>query len=679
MRDVQTMSNDPDSRWERFAAREPYFAVLTAPEYLRQNLTPERRRAFFESGDALVTSMFRAIELQLSPYFNPSAILEFGCGAGRLAIPLARRAARNAGSVTAVDRSPAMLDVARREAGEHGVANLQFRTPAEFFSSEQPFDFITCYFVMQRLPPDQGLPLLAALLDRLTPKGVGVFHIPFRNTAATAVKALRWLRRAVPGVNALANTARRRPAREPFVRLYTYDLAAVFGVMKASGIETMHVVFEPHHGLETALLYVEKPAERGAGESSEDGGSIDVARLVEQTSIDELNRAAEEYFASITHWDHQLTKPFSQAHEAPTLLIDMAVLMQGLQLTAGSTLLDFGAGTGWFARFLTQLGCRVLLLDVSETALAKARELYERLPIIGERPAPEFLPFDGRTIPLPDASVDRVLSFHAFHHVPNPMAILQELGRVLRPGGIAGFAEPGPRHSRSPVSQFEMRNYRVVENDVDVHAIWRAAKACGFRDLQLAVFHGPPYQVSLEDFEDFLAGGTATAPWATSTRVFLRNARTFFLTKAGAERVDSRRADGLACHIHVPAIDKPFRAGAPIVIDALATNTGTSTWLPWTASHGGVGCGAHLYDGSGTLLEFDAGVSPIGDPPQEVAPGETIAVRVRVPSQRAGRYIVELDCVAAHVSWFAPLGSRPVRVEITVASSADAVAGSADL
>lgn len=659
------MPTDPNPDWERFAAREPYFAVLTAPEYLRQNLTPERRRAFFESGEALVASMFRAIELQLSPYFNPSAILEYGCGAGRLAIPLARRAGRNAGWVTAVDRSPAMLDAARREADEHGVSNVRFRTPAELFSgSRETFDFITCYFVMQRLPPDQGLPLLAGLLDRLTPKGVGVFHIPFRSTASTALTALRWLRSAVPGVNALANTARRRPAREPFVRSYTYDLAAVFGVMKAGGIETMHVAFEPHEGLETALLYVEKPAERGAGASSEDGALVDVAELVEQTSIEELNRAAEEYFASIANWDHQLTKPFSQAHEAPTLLIDMAVLMQGLQLTAGATVLDFGAGTGWFARFLTQLGCRVLLLDVSETALAKARELYERLPIIGDRPAPEFLRFDGRTLPLPDASVDRVLSFHAFHHVPHPVAILQELGRVLRPGGIAGFAEPGPRHSRSPVSQFEMRNYRVVENDVDVHAIWRAARACGFGDLQLAVFHGPPYHVSLEDFEDFLAGGTATAPWATSTRVFLRNARTFFLTKSGAERVDSRRADGLACHIHVAPIEQAVPVGAPIVIDTLLTNTGTSTWLPWTAAYGGVGCGVHLYDGSGTLVEFDAGVSPIGNPPREVAPGETVAVRVSVAPQPAGRYIIELDCVAAHVSWFAPLGSRPARVTI---------------
>jgi len=40
------MPTDPNPEWEHFAAHEPYFAVLTAPEYLRQNLTPERRQAF---------------------------------------------------------------------------------------------------------------------------------------------------------------------------------------------------------------------------------------------------------------------------------------------------------------------------------------------------------------------------------------------------------------------------------------------------------------------------------------------------------------------------------------------------------------------------------------------------------------------------------------------------------
>jgi hypothetical protein len=66
----------------------------------------------------------------------------------------------------------------------------------------------------------------------------------------------------------------------------------------------MHVVFEPHEGLETALLYVEKPAERSGRRSARatDGGADDVAELVSQTTIEELNQAAEEYF----RFNHQL-------------------------------------------------------------------------------------------------------------------------------------------------------------------------------------------------------------------------------------------------------------------------------------------------------------------------------------------------------------------------------------
>src|SRR5205823_13517906 len=137
---------------------------------------------------------------------------------------------------------------------------------------------------------------------------------------------------------------------------------------------------------------------------------------------------------------------------------------------------------------LTQLGCRVVLLDVSPTALQMAQALYERVPVIGDQPAPEFLVFDGRRIELPDASVDRVLCLHALHHVPNQAATLAELGRILRPGGRAAFAEPGPRHSRAAQSQFEMRSYRVVENDIDVHELSPIAHGVGFADLQMMVF-----------------------------------------------------------------------------------------------------------------------------------------------------------------------------------------------
>src|SRR5688572_5500583 len=113
--------SDSDPRWEAFAAREPYFAVMTAAKFLRANLTPEREREFFAGGEKYVDWLVRLIDERLVPEFAPMSTLEYGCGVGRLAIPFARRA----GAVVAVDRSPAMLEAARREAGRQDAAHIE--------------------------------------------------------------------------------------------------------------------------------------------------------------------------------------------------------------------------------------------------------------------------------------------------------------------------------------------------------------------------------------------------------------------------------------------------------------------------------------------------------------------------------------------------------------------------
>ena len=120
-------------------------------------------------------------------------------------------------------------------------------------------------------------------------------------------------------------------------------------------------------------------------------------------------------------------------------------------------------------------------------------------------PAPEHHGLCFQRIDLPDASVDRVISFHAFHHVPNHDDVIGEFARILRPGGIAGFVEPGPRHSETPDAQFEMRTYGVIERDIDIHAIWRTAQRAGFSALELAVWHAPLFHLSLERYEDLFA------------------------------------------------------------------------------------------------------------------------------------------------------------------------------
>jgi SAM-dependent methyltransferase len=552
------------------------------------------------------------------------------------------------------------------------LGHIVFQTPAEVFASKRTFDLVVCYHVLQRLRRPAATALLRRLLALVGPNGVGVFQWPYRSPADGLVSATRWLRESVPGMNAIVNRVRRKPAGDPFIPTHIFELNEGLAILEDAGADLIHVALERHENLDYAIAFattsdVRRPDRqtRHSGAPVRRPATQDAEPSIEQ--IEDYNRAAEVYFASLKDWTHHLAKPFGQIDETPTLLASVAVLLQGLRLAPGMHVLEFGAGSGWLSRFLTQMGCRVTLLDVSPTALRMAQELYRRQPVIAEpgseRPEPAFLPFDGRRIELTDSSVDRIVCFDAFHHASNPRAVIHEFARVLVSGGIAGFVEPGPRHADAPRSQFESHTYGVVERDVDVHDIWRTAHASGFSDLRMCVFHAPPYHVSLEEYEDLVAGGTAGDGWVASTRKFLRHVRSFFLVKGGQGRQDSRSALGLACDIRAE-VNRDASQGGAIVIDVTVTNTGTAAWLAAGQSPGGVSLGIHLYDGSGALVAFDYHTQPLSEPARDIAPGEAVRLRVVLPPFKPGRYRIELDCVAEQVTWFAQAGSRTVTLDV---------------
>jgi 2-polyprenyl-3-methyl-5-hydroxy-6-metoxy-1,4-benzoquinol methylase len=592
-------------------------------------------------------------------------MLEYGCGLGRLAIPLSRRS----GSVTAIDRSPVMLDLAKREAERRGAGHIAFETPDAFLATPRKFDLVVCYHVLQRLPRPEGLSLLEALVDRMSPGGVGVFQWPLRTGASAGVQMTRWAREHLPGVNTAINRLRDKPSGDPFIPSRAYSQDDVLSVVKAAGCLTQ-VAFEQPDGLEYAIAFARKPSRMVRGVAVPPAPvrspAHSAAAAATDAEIDTFNRSAESYYATLGNWNHHLAKPFGQIAETPAILANLAVVLQSLTLSPGLRVVDFGAGSGWLSRWLTQLGCQVTLLDVSPTALAIARELYARHPVIGDQPSPRFLVFDGRRIDLPDASVDRIVCFDAFHHAANPDAMIREFARILVPGGLAGFAEPGPRHSDSARSSFESGTFGVVERDVDVHALWRTAQASGFSEIRMCVFHQPPFQVSLAEYEDLLTGGPIGARWLEATRSFLHVVRDFVLIKAGEGRADSRTAQGLACEIRPSQPHVRAPAGTPVMLAVTVTNTGRAWWLPSDELHGGVSLGARLYDDRGTLLDIDAGRVALTNPPRTLAPNEAASCRLMLPGLAAGRYRVELDCVAERVTWFAQVGSTPTVVDLEI-------------
>jgi ubiquinone/menaquinone biosynthesis C-methylase UbiE len=639
------------ARSPTFVEREPYFYILSDPRYLSANRTPEAEAEFFGSGEHDVAEIYDIARQRVVVNFAPRRVLEYGCGIGRLAVALAGRAEH----VTAVDASPAMLAAARR------ANNIEYINDDVFRARAAKFDLITCFLVLQRLPRQRGLALLRELLARLDDGGVLVAQVPFHRPA----KPLAWVRERVPGANTVANLARRKPLDTPLIPTTTYDVGEIAEIIRAAGCSDPYLVFTKHGDADAVVLYTRRRPRRVEQTVARDETFVDVNDLIARSSLDDLNRTAEAYFASLTDWDFHLAKPFSRADEAPAMLINLAVLLQGLRLSPGDIVLDFGGGTGWLSRFLTQLGCRAIVLDVSSTALDIARALYERMPVAGAQPAPQFLLFDGRRIDLPDASVDRVVCFDAFHHAPNPAEIVREFARVLKPGGIAGFAEPGPHHSQTPQSQFEMRTYGVVEADIHLGEIRDVALAAGFAEMRVAALNVPPFHLTVEQYNDLLDGGPAAARWEEWSRAFMRDVRDFFLLKRGETALDSRHGDALACSIEAQLIDAGLKPGLPVPVRVVVHNIGRALWLPSGVEPGAVNLGCHLYDADGKLIRFDYAWADLTPDKRAVAPGESVETTMTLPPLEAGRYQIEFDLVAARVGWFAQFGSKAARIFVS--------------
>jgi SAM-dependent methyltransferase len=104
---------------------------------------------------------------------------------------------------------------------------------------------------------------------------------------------------------------------------------------------------------------------------------------------------------------------------------------------AGEVVLDYGCGPG---NDLTGLALysgarRIVGADVSEAALSKAAD---RLALHSVDPARVELVLLGDsdpTLPLEDDSVDHAISLGVIHHTSDPLAVLREIRRVLKPEG----------------------------------------------------------------------------------------------------------------------------------------------------------------------------------------------------------------------------------------------------
>ncbi|HXE51560.1 MAG TPA: class I SAM-dependent methyltransferase, partial [Tepidisphaeraceae bacterium] len=108
------------------------------------------------------------------------------------------------------------------------------------------------------------------------------------------------------------------------------------------------------------------------------------------------------------------------------------------RLAPGKDVLDIACGEGYGSAILARSARKVFGVDISAEAVDHARRHYVLDNL-------DFRPGSASAIPLPDKSIDLVVSFETIEHHDQHDAMMAEIKRVLRPSGVLLISSPDKR------------------------------------------------------------------------------------------------------------------------------------------------------------------------------------------------------------------------------------------
>jgi SAM-dependent methyltransferase len=116
-----------------------------------------------------------------------------------------------------------------------------------------------------------------------------------------------------------------------------------------------------------------------------------------------------------------------------------------LPMKAGLRVLDLGCGAGRHAFEAGRRGASVVALDTDQAELARVAAIAAAMAEAGELrdgSAVATAAGDATAMPFPDASFDVVIAAEVLEHIPGDQHAMNEIARVLRPGGVAAVTVP---------------------------------------------------------------------------------------------------------------------------------------------------------------------------------------------------------------------------------------------
>lgn len=111
----------------------------------------------------------------------------------------------------------------------------------------------------------------------------------------------------------------------------------------------------------------------------------------------------------------------------------------------GMSVLDVGAGQGRHSFEALRRGAVLTAFDQSESDLADIKTMFGAMELEGEVPegaSGTVLHGDARSMPFEDNSFDRVIASEILEHVHEDEAVMAEIFRVVKPGGLVAVSVP---------------------------------------------------------------------------------------------------------------------------------------------------------------------------------------------------------------------------------------------
>ena len=156
---------------------------------------------------------------------------------------------------------------------------------------------------------------------------------------------------------------------------------------------------------------------------------------------------------------------------------------------AGALLLDAGCGTGWFSAEAIARGARTVSLDLGRKLLIRT----------GEKCSSARVQASALAAPFPAGTFDIVVSSEMIEHTAAPRRALQELLRVLKPGGVLALTVPNRlwRPIALLATRLRLRPYRGYENYVRRSSLVSWVRENGAKVETLFGFHLFPFATPL--------------------------------------------------------------------------------------------------------------------------------------------------------------------------------------